>query len=60
MLTESCKCLKHEGEYECYDKGRTCLYCVRGSIAVRWVKVPLCFELGGTYPNPGLITRGPG
>jgi hypothetical protein len=32
---------------------------VRGRMAVRWVKVTLCLELGGAYPNPELIPRGP-
>ena len=33
---------------------------MRGSIAVRWVKVPLSSGLGDSYPNPGVMTRGPG
>jgi hypothetical protein len=33
---------------------------VRGSVAVRWVKVPLSPGLGGSYPNSGVIPRGPG
>ena len=33
---------------------------MRGSLAVRWVEVPLSLGLGDSYPNPGVTTRGPG
>jgi hypothetical protein len=33
---------------------------VRGSMAVRWVKVPLSLGLGDSYPNSGVTTRGSG
>jgi len=35
-------------------------YCVRGSMMVRWVQVPLGLGLGDPYPNPGVMPRGPG
>jgi hypothetical protein len=33
---------------------------VRGSMAVRWVEVPLSLGLGDSYPNSGVTPRGPG
>lgn len=51
--------LRHAVETRFIVRSQQIPYCARGSTIIRRVKVPLSLGLGGLYPNPGVMPRGP-